>query len=153
MPIYVYNIHLNNCNLHVFQTWKRLYALGWRDLEKNATLSMLCQIVVGPQFKNVMSECCLFTFHRASRRFWLLRCYPKMSKHFCFLFYIFKGYTCKKKCALACLKAKTEERERKKYVSHVQIKNHFAHFGRKIIKQIWILNLIFSLMYREGFCK
>ena len=63
-------------------------------------------------------------------------CYPKMSKHFCFLFYIFKGYTCKKKCALACLKAKTEERERKKYVSHVQIKNHFAHFGRKIIKQI-----------------
>ena len=40
---------------------------------------MLCQIVVGPQFQNVMSECCIFTCRMALDNF---DCYPKMSKHF-----------------------------------------------------------------------
>ena len=58
-------------------------------------------------------------------------CYPKMSKHFCFLFYIFKGYTCKKKCALACLKAKTEEREREKICFPCTDKKPFCPFWKK----------------------
>ena len=37
----------------------------WFWGEKNATLSMLCQIVVGTQFQNCMSKCYLFICRRA----------------------------------------------------------------------------------------
>ena len=66
--------------------------------EKNASLFMLCQIFLGPQFQNVMSLCCLFTCDRASENFYY---YPKMSKTI-FLFNAFKGYTWNKKISLAC---------------------------------------------------
>ena len=46
---------------------------GWSDVLKNATHSMLCQIVVAPQFQNVMSQCCLFPGSH-------VECYPKMRK-------------------------------------------------------------------------
>ena len=39
---------------------------------------MLCHIVVGPQFQNFMSKCCLFTCRKASEN---VDCYPKMSKN------------------------------------------------------------------------
>ena len=40
-----------------FQWSNYVYAcpLGWSDFEENATFSMLCQLVVGPQFQNFMS--------------------------------------------------------------------------------------------------
>ena len=44
---------------------------GWRDVLKNGTHSMLCQIVVAPQFQNVMSQCCLFPGSH-------VECYSKM---------------------------------------------------------------------------
>ena len=53
-------------------------AVGWSDFEKekNAILCMLCQKVVGPQFQNVMSLCCMFTCRRASEN---CECYPEMT--------------------------------------------------------------------------
>ena len=50
------------------QSW----ALGWSDFEKNATHSMLCQIVVGPQFQNFISQCCLFPWSQGLRIFRLV---------------------------------------------------------------------------------
>ena len=49
---------------------------------------MWCQIVVGPQFQNFMSKCCIFTWRRALDFFY---CYPKLSNFF--FFSIFKGGT------------------------------------------------------------
>ena len=44
-----------------YRTIKHCWAVGWSDFEKvKATHSILCQIVVGPQFPNFMSLCCLF---------------------------------------------------------------------------------------------
>ena len=50
------------------------HALGWRDFEKiKFTLSMLCQIVVGPLFIK-MSCLSVTSCRRASENFWLLPC-------------------------------------------------------------------------------
>ena len=48
--------------------------LGWSHFEKNATQSMLCQIVFGPQFQNFMSQCCLFPWSQGLSKFGLLTC-------------------------------------------------------------------------------
>ena len=45
--------------------------------EKNWTLVMLCQIVLGPQFQNVYFELLLFNLAHGFRKF---GCKPKISK-------------------------------------------------------------------------
>ena len=70
---------------------------------------------------------------------------------------IFKGYTWKKICSLACLKVKTEEKGETKF-TFFYIKNRFGHFWEfeKNIKQLLISNFIIgdcSLLFKEGFCK
>ena len=56
---------------------------------------MVCQIAVGPQFKNFMSLGCIFTGSMALES---LDCYPKMSIFFYKMF------------SLACLKEKTNKK-------------------------------------------
>ena len=51
-------------------------AVGWSDFEKNATHSMLCQIVVGPKIQNCLNIAS-FLGRRASEN---LDGYPKNSK-------------------------------------------------------------------------
>ena len=51
---------------------------------KNVPLSMLCQIVIGPQFQNLAFSCYFLTcrIYRASEN---VDCYPKISKNICFV--------------------------------------------------------------------
>ena len=65
--------------------WTLYSRLEW--FWKNTTLPMLCQIVVGSQFQNFMSLCCLFACRRSSEN---VECYPKLSKVFYFYFYFLK---------------------------------------------------------------
>ena len=67
---------------------------------KNVTLSMLCQIVIGPQFQNLAFSCYFLTcrIYRASEN---VDCYPNLSKHSCcvkpgniFFNFQIKYYTC-----------------------------------------------------------
>ena len=84
---------------------------------------MLCQIVVGPQFKNFLAQCCLFPWSQGLG-------YPKISnnkklKRFSGLW---QGGT----YSLIFWKGKNEEILQKHiYFDLVQIKHSFAHF-RKI---------------------
>ena len=67
---------------------------------------MWCQIVVGPQFQNFMSKCCIFTWRRALDFFY---CYPKLSNFFSFPF-LKVVLESKLICSLASLNAKTGEK-------------------------------------------
>ena len=69
-------------------------------LKQNVLLSMLCQIVVGPQFQNVMSYNVAFSEN--------VDCYPKMSNIFVFSNLFICPWN--EICFLACFKAKNEEK-------------------------------------------
>ena len=57
----------------VFWKWKLCCALGCSDFWKQFWPHvMLCQIVVGPQFQNFMSLCCLFPWVQGLRKLGVL---------------------------------------------------------------------------------
>ena len=71
--------------------------LGWSDFFTfKIRLIQWCQNVVGSQFQNFMSLCCLFPWVQGNEEIFLS-------------FHIFQVFTRNKICFLACLKAKTEE--------------------------------------------
>ena len=49
--------------MHIVETksdyiwWNKYCTVGWSDYVKNTTHSMLCKIVVGPQFQNLKISC------------------------------------------------------------------------------------------------
>ena len=95
--------------------------VGWSDFEeKNATHSMLCQIVVGPQFQKFMSQCCLFPW---PQKIWTVTLKSAIKKMF------FKPAT-GGNGFFDFFKAKNEERKKKNILTLYRSKKVLPIFGK-----------------------
>ena len=73
---------------------------GWSDFEKNATLSMLFQIDVGPP----IPKCCvlMLPFHFVAGPQKISNCYSTLKWANKIVFNIFKGFKLNKMCPITC---------------------------------------------------
>ena len=105
---------------------------------------MLCQMVVGPQFQNVMSYCNVaFSLSVGPQK--MLTVTLKLANHF---FTFLKVAPETNKISLACLKEKTEEKLKNIVFFLVQLNNRgFVHFWnkKKNTKQILSRLLFFDV--------
>ena len=92
---------------------------------KKQALGKLCQIVIGPLFRNFTFKCCSFTWRRATKKFDF---YHKMgnNKKLCFIHFYFLEPA---PFLFDFLRSYNEENSN--LFSFNQAKNQIAHFGAK----------------------